>query len=218
MQGEEHSPMIDPRTPQLQSSGPSPARRVRTGVAVAVVATALTVGGAAWPAFFGAEPSPLSRGTLQAASPGLAQRRAGRHVLRRSGPDRLAGRRRRPVVAHGPADVARRRQSVPPLLRRGREPGPASRGRARLRRRRHPGRLHPHQQPRRRRRRARDRRVRRRAHAVGEGRRHRSAERSRGPEGRRRPASRRCRWPTRRRSGSATSCSRSGIRSASARR
>ena len=63
--------MIDPRTPQLQSSGPSPARRVRTGVAVAVVATALTVGGAAWPAFFGTEPSPLSRATLQAASPGL---------------------------------------------------------------------------------------------------------------------------------------------------
>ena len=62
--------MIESRTPQLPS-GPSPARRVRTGVAVAVVATALTVGGAAWPAFFGAEPSPLSRGTLQAASPGL---------------------------------------------------------------------------------------------------------------------------------------------------
>ncbi len=38
---------------------------------MAVVATALTVGGAAWPAFYGAEPSPLSRGTLQAASPGL---------------------------------------------------------------------------------------------------------------------------------------------------
>ena len=63
--------MIDSRTPQLQSSGPSPVRSVRTGVAVAVVATALTVGGAAWPAFFGAEPSPLSRGTVQAASPGL---------------------------------------------------------------------------------------------------------------------------------------------------
>ena len=63
--------MIDPRTPQLQSSGPSPARRVRTGVAVAVVATALTVGGAAWPAFFDAEPSPLSRATVQAASPSL---------------------------------------------------------------------------------------------------------------------------------------------------
>jgi Do/DeqQ family serine protease len=59
--------MIDPRPPQLQSPGPSPARRVRTGVAVAVVATALTAGGAAWPAFFGGEPSPLSRGALQAA-------------------------------------------------------------------------------------------------------------------------------------------------------
>ena len=63
--------MIDPSTPQLQSSGSSPARRVRTGVAVALVATALTAGGAAWPAFFGAEPSPLSRGDLQAASPSL---------------------------------------------------------------------------------------------------------------------------------------------------
>jgi len=63
--------MIDPRTPELQSSGSSPAPRVRTGVAVAVVATALTVGGAAWPAFFGADPSPLSHVTLQAASPAL---------------------------------------------------------------------------------------------------------------------------------------------------
>src|SRR5687768_2924681 len=63
--------MIDPRTPQLQSAGSSPARRVRTGVAVAVLATALTAGGAAWPAFFSAEPSPLSRATLQAASPSL---------------------------------------------------------------------------------------------------------------------------------------------------
>ena len=62
--------MIDSRTPQLQSPGPTP-RRVRTGLAVAVVATALTVGGAAWPAFYGAEPAPLSPGTLQAASPGL---------------------------------------------------------------------------------------------------------------------------------------------------
>jgi Do/DeqQ family serine protease len=63
--------MIDPSTPQLQSAGPSPARRGRTGIAVAVVATALTVGGTAWPAFFGADPSPLSHVTLQAASPAL---------------------------------------------------------------------------------------------------------------------------------------------------
>src|SRR5688500_8734837 len=71
MFGEDHLPMIDPSTPQLQSAGSSPARRVRTGVAVAVLATALTAGGAAWPAFFSAEPSPLSRATLQAASPSL---------------------------------------------------------------------------------------------------------------------------------------------------
>ena len=63
--------MIDPSTPQLQSSGSLPVRRVRTGVAVALVATALTAGGAAWPAFFGAEPSPLSRGDVQAASPSI---------------------------------------------------------------------------------------------------------------------------------------------------
>src|SRR6187455_2958407 len=64
--------MIDPSSPQHQSAGPAPARRVRTGVAVAVLATALTVGGAAWPAFFGAEPPPLSHVNLQAASPALA--------------------------------------------------------------------------------------------------------------------------------------------------
>ena len=63
--------MIDPSTPQLQSAGSSRARGGRTGLAVAVVATALTVGGTAWPAFFGAEPSPLSHVTLQAASPAL---------------------------------------------------------------------------------------------------------------------------------------------------
>jgi len=63
--------MIDQSTPQHQSAGSLPARRVRTGVAVAVLATALTVGGAAWPAFFGAEPAPLSHVTLQAASPAL---------------------------------------------------------------------------------------------------------------------------------------------------
>jgi len=64
--------MIDPSSPQHQSASPAPARRVRTGVAVAVLATALTVGGAAWPAFFGAEPPPLSHVNLQAASPALA--------------------------------------------------------------------------------------------------------------------------------------------------
>jgi len=63
--------MIDQSTPQHQSAGTSPARRGRTGVAVAVLATALTVGGAAWPAFFGAEPAPLSHVTLHAASPAL---------------------------------------------------------------------------------------------------------------------------------------------------
>ena len=62
--------MVDPRTPQVQPSGPSP-RRIRTGLAVAAAATAMTVGGAAWPAFFGADPSPLARVTLQAASPAL---------------------------------------------------------------------------------------------------------------------------------------------------
>ena len=62
--------MVDPRTPQVQPSGPS-SRRVHTGVAVAVAVAAMTVGGAAWPAFFGADPSPLARVTLQAASPAL---------------------------------------------------------------------------------------------------------------------------------------------------
>ncbi len=62
--------MVDPRTPQVQPTGPSP-RRIRTGLAVAAAATAMTVGGAAWPAFFGADPSPLARVTLQAASPAL---------------------------------------------------------------------------------------------------------------------------------------------------
>src|SRR5207237_9373728 len=71
MNREEHALMIDQSTPQHQSAGSSPARRVRTGVAVAVLATALTVGGAAWPAFFGAEPAPLSNVTLHAASPAL---------------------------------------------------------------------------------------------------------------------------------------------------
>ena len=210
--------MVDPRTPQVQSSGPSPARRVRTGVAVAVVATAMTVGGAAWPAFFGAEPSPAVPRHPPGRQPGPAQRRAGRDVVRRSRADGLAGGRRRAVVAHGPADLARRRQPVPPLLRRGREPGPAPRRRARLRRRRHPGRLRPDQQPRRRRRRARHGRVRRRAHAVGQGRRHRPAERPGGAEGRGHRLQDAAAGRLRRRSASATSSSPSAIRSASARR
>jgi Do/DeqQ family serine protease len=61
--------MVDPRTPQIPSS--SPTRRVRTGVAVAVTAGALTLGGAAWPAFFGAESTPMRPATLSAASPAL---------------------------------------------------------------------------------------------------------------------------------------------------
>jgi Do/DeqQ family serine protease len=63
--------MVDPRTSQVQPS--APARRLRTGVAVAVAATAMTVGGAAWPAFFGAAPAPVSQATptIQAASPAL---------------------------------------------------------------------------------------------------------------------------------------------------
>jgi hypothetical protein len=62
--------MVDPRTPQVQPS--ASARRVRTGVAVAVAATAMTVGGAAWPAFFGATPAPVAQAapTVQ-ASPAL---------------------------------------------------------------------------------------------------------------------------------------------------
>ena len=61
---------MDPRTPQVQPS--ASARRVRTGVAVAVAATAMTVGGAAWPAFFGATPAPVAQvaPTIQ-ASPAL---------------------------------------------------------------------------------------------------------------------------------------------------
>ncbi len=67
--------MVDPRTSQVLPSpvhaSAAPARRVRTGVAVAVAATAMTVGGAAWPALFGADQAPAARATLQAASPAL---------------------------------------------------------------------------------------------------------------------------------------------------
>src|SRR4029079_14775575 len=59
-------------TPKHWRAGPFPPRRVRTGVAVAVLATALTVGGAAWPAFFGGEPPPLSHVNLPGAHPPLA--------------------------------------------------------------------------------------------------------------------------------------------------
>jgi serine protease Do len=62
--------MVDPRTPQLPSS-PSRPGRVRTGIAVAVAAVAMTAGGAAWPAFFGPEHTPMQPATLQAASPAL---------------------------------------------------------------------------------------------------------------------------------------------------
>jgi serine protease Do len=62
--------MVDPRTSQLPSS-PSQPRRVRTGIAVAVAAVAMTAGGAAWPAFFGAEHTPIQPARLQAASPAL---------------------------------------------------------------------------------------------------------------------------------------------------
>jgi Do/DeqQ family serine protease len=63
--------MVDPRSSQVPS--PAPARRVRTGVAVAVVAAALTAGGAAWPAYFGAAPAAVSQvtPTIHASSPAL---------------------------------------------------------------------------------------------------------------------------------------------------
>ena len=63
--------MVDPRISQVHPS--TPARRVRTGAAVAVVAMVMTVGGAAWPAFFGAAPAPVAQATpsIQAASPAL---------------------------------------------------------------------------------------------------------------------------------------------------
>jgi len=64
--------MVDPRIPQVPASGPKPARRVRTGVAVAVAATAMTVGGAAWPAYFGAPPASVSQASAVIhASPAL---------------------------------------------------------------------------------------------------------------------------------------------------
>jgi Do/DeqQ family serine protease len=63
--------MVDPRIPQVPSPESRRVRRVRTGVAVAVAAAAMTVGGAAWPAFFGAESTPLRQVSLQAASPAL---------------------------------------------------------------------------------------------------------------------------------------------------
>ncbi|MEO5820221.1 MAG: DegQ family serine endoprotease [Vicinamibacteraceae bacterium] len=63
--------MVDSPIPQVPPS--APARRVRTGIAVAVAAAAMTVGGAAWPAFFGAAPAPMAQAspTIHAASPAL---------------------------------------------------------------------------------------------------------------------------------------------------
>ena len=67
--------MVDPHAPQvLPSAQPSATgRRLRTGVAVAVAVTAMTAGGAAWPAFFGAAPAPVAQvaPAIHAASPAL---------------------------------------------------------------------------------------------------------------------------------------------------
>jgi serine protease Do len=67
--------MVDPLASQVQPSAKrsAAANRVRTGVVVAVAATAMTVGGAAWPAFFGTAPAPVAQvaSAVHAASPAL---------------------------------------------------------------------------------------------------------------------------------------------------
>src|SRR5262245_47700879 len=58
--------MIDPQIPQVPSPAPSSARRFG-GVAVAIGATSLMLGGLAWPALRGELPTAAS--TLEAAGP-----------------------------------------------------------------------------------------------------------------------------------------------------
>jgi Do/DeqQ family serine protease len=63
--------MVESRTPERQPYVSSSARRVRTGIVVAVTAAAMTAGGLAWPAFFGSAASPAAPATLHAAGPAL---------------------------------------------------------------------------------------------------------------------------------------------------
>ena len=149
----------------------------------------------------------------------------GRHdprprARRRMSPTLFQGRTgrtdRTPICCAGSSatgSAATRAASATPRTQR----APRQRG-ARLRRHRDDRRLHPDQQPRRRRRRRDHGRADRRPHADGEAGRHRQAERSRAAEDRRRPTSIRSRSATPTPCRSATSCSRSATRSASARR